>query len=621
MKLNYQTVLLGAVSSATVFSGFLLASSNISADDSIVSDVSISVPVSCSVTGTLDTAHTATVNNGTYQEDIGTTTFKVVCNDNSGYSIYAVGYSNEEFGNTKMLATIGGVLTPASDFNTGLNTSGNTSAWAMKIIPVTTASSGTTQPYTPTIESDTNGTFSNCHIVPSTYTKVATFASSTDFTIGSSIQSTYRAFISSNQLAGNYNGKVRYTLVHPASEVPTQPVVCDPDYICYNPNASGVVDSMGDQRIVIPSATTIDLWASNFQRPGYGFAGWSDKYDWVINENDANGNGTGPNAGYHIYGPNETISFTAGQYSNPNSGLALYAVWVPSAGDLQTFTCPDNSTMPIGRVTALKDQRDNNVYTVAKLADSKCWMTENLRLDNDAAHNSDGVLARGYNSSFIGLADPETANFSSSTANSLYSTDGSTAAPAITGYNTSYRFPRYNNQNTNDPATNMTAWDHNSNTYSAGNYYTWPAAIADTSKYSTRNQSVIITSLCPTGWSLPKGGDKSNEANNDFWLLIVDGINEGIKPANYDSSTWPYFTNTNDETEVINKLRGYPNNFIYSGRFVGSSASSRGHDGYYWADAVQNEIYSFTLSISGGAVYPGNEDDYKNYGLSIRCTQ
>lgn len=40
------------------------------------------------------------------------------------------------------------------------------------------------------------------------------------------------------------------------------------------------------------------------------------------------------------------------------------------------------SSMSIGDITALKDTRDDDVYTVAKLGDGKCWMIENLRLDN-----------------------------------------------------------------------------------------------------------------------------------------------------------------------------------------------------------------------------------------------
>ena len=85
----------------------------------------------------------------------------------------------------------------------------------MKLTPVTEQSSGTSQPYVPIIESDTNGSFASYHIVPEEYTKVATFTSTTDFTIGSSLTSTYKAYIHGLQPADTYSGKVKYTLVHP----------------------------------------------------------------------------------------------------------------------------------------------------------------------------------------------------------------------------------------------------------------------------------------------------------------------------------------------------------------------------------------------------------------------
>ena len=43
----------------------------------------------------------------------------------------------------------------------------------------------------------------------------------------------------------------------------------------------------------------------------------------------------------------------------------------------------DSNTQSViaGSVIALEDERDGNVYTVAKLADDNCWTIENLRLD------------------------------------------------------------------------------------------------------------------------------------------------------------------------------------------------------------------------------------------------
>ena len=50
-------------------------SSNTLAEDT-VDKVNISVPVSCSLSGTGMTSHTATIENGRYVSDIGTTTLK-----------------------------------------------------------------------------------------------------------------------------------------------------------------------------------------------------------------------------------------------------------------------------------------------------------------------------------------------------------------------------------------------------------------------------------------------------------------------------------------------------------------------------------------------------------------
>ncbi|MBR2994352.1 hypothetical protein IKF32_00305, partial [Candidatus Saccharibacteria bacterium] len=247
------------------------------ADDNTTSvdQVNITVPVSCSVVGTIASGgdHTAPMVNSQYLSEIGTTTFKTYCNDNSGYAIYAIGYSNDEFGNTLMKHNSDNTR----DFDTGTATSGGTSDWAMKL----SAIAGT---YAPTIHSDTNGAYTAYHVVPSTYTKVVSFGSNTDLpatgvnAVGSGFTSTYAVWVSATQVAGTYTGKVRYTLVHPSTEVPLQPQTTASGKICYYPNASTYDGTMGCQT-VSTSATTAKLFASNFSRAGYGFAGWSDAFD------------------------------------------------------------------------------------------------------------------------------------------------------------------------------------------------------------------------------------------------------------------------------------------------------------------------------------------------------
>ncbi len=550
-------------------------SSSVSADDSVVDDVSISVPVSCSLSGTGMSTHNANIANGTYQANIGTTTIKAFCNDTNGFAIYAIGFSNEEYGNTNLIGA-----SSSTNIVTGTATSaGNpdTSNWAMKLA----ADSNATYPIT------LDNSFNAYHIIPSTYTKVAHRDSGTDTgssATGASLTSTYAAYISKTQSADTYNGKVKYTLVHPASEEPLQPRPATAGCINYFANASTAIGEMGCQSATNNASTT--LWASNFSRSGYGFAGWNDKFDYSGN----------------YYGPNETITTPSDVSTN---GLSLYAVWIKSAGNLQDWTSPDCNSLAQGATTALTDERDNQTYAVAKLADGKCWMIENLRLENTAEHNTDGTLSQGYNSSFIGLATPESANFSSATtANSLYSTDGTTIA-TISGSYQGYRFPRYNNFNTNSRQSSS-GYSVDGNTYSMGNYYTWHAAIADTTYYDSGNHNT--TSICPAGWHLPTGKD----ATGDFGVL---DIALGGTGSTSNSGTDP------TGAVMTSRYRSYPNNFLYSGYFYGSSANDRGISGYYWSSTTYyGDLNSYELRLHNSSVYPGNNRSDKYVGYSIRCT-
>lgn len=593
-------VVLLIIFSITVF----LSSFNVNAETEVVDVVNITVPAACTLETTSGSGETYSLSlmPAQYEDDIGPTPISVFCNTNDGFSIYAIGYSNEEYGNTKMLSN-----DPAVYFDTGTNTSGTPSSWAMKLEAVTSSGAGA---YTPTIVSP----FNNYANVPTSYAKVATVANSVTATAEASLNAYYAVYISPAQLAGTYNGKVRYTIVNPSSEVAQQPYATEAGKICYYANGSNVLGSMGCQTIS-SSDTSATLLASNFSREGYGFAGWSTTHDY----SDSTG----------FYGPQEYITFTAGTYTGQNNGLSLYAHWIKSAGSLQDWSgC---SALPKGAVTALTDQRDDETYAVAKLADGNCWMIENMRLENTATTGATNIaLAQGYETGFTGLAAPEapwTTSSSYTTANSLYSIDGSTAN-TISGSNQAYRFPRYNNVNTptavnvadrptNPTQNSSTNSTSNAGMYSYGNYYTWAAAAANTTEtlfgdYNTK-------SICPKGWSLPRGGDKSGEATNDFWSLIVTGINNGTNPANYDSSTTPSYTGSPEGTDASNALRAYPNNFVYSGYINGGSVvRGRGSYGYYWSSTTSGN-FAYNLSLNSTGVSPGTSSFSKFVGWTIRC--
>ena len=134
-------------------------------------DASVTVGTACTFTGTITSPHTATIANGINSTDIGTTILNTKCNDSGGYALYAIGYTNDEYGATDLSYTSLDTTTTNPSYNipTGTNTTGSTSNWSMKLSQVP----GTTPA---TIE---NG-YSNYNIVPDDYTKVATLNTVTD---------------------------------------------------------------------------------------------------------------------------------------------------------------------------------------------------------------------------------------------------------------------------------------------------------------------------------------------------------------------------------------------------------------------------------------------------------
>ena len=222
----------------TTVLGIVLASSRVSAEDtSVVDEINITVPVSCTMTGTGMDSHSTEIQNGLYKDDIGTTTLHAFCNDNEGFAIYAAGYTGNEIGGTNSNKLVGTNASSNATIISGTaTTAGNPdiSNWAMKLA-ISQDSGDTTGTNAFTIDSAPNVDlpsqaesgatqvpFSSYHVVPNEYTKVAHKNSGTDMTDttgGVKLTTTYAAYISKTQPADTYSGQVIYTLVHPSSLV------------------------------------------------------------------------------------------------------------------------------------------------------------------------------------------------------------------------------------------------------------------------------------------------------------------------------------------------------------------------------------------------------------------
>ena len=109
--------------------------------------------------------------------------------------------------------------------------------------------------------------------------------------------------------------------------------------------------------------------------------------------------------------------------------------------------------------------------------------------------------------------------------------------------------------------------------------------------------------ICPTGWQLPYGGSSistgGGKTKGGFYYL---NQRMGNGTASQASNNW----------------RSFPNNFVYSGYWYGSSARDRGYNGFYWPSTAQNNSGAYRLYLDSGSV--GTESSGNKYsGFSVRC--
>ncbi|MBR3116066.1 hypothetical protein IKF30_02450 [Candidatus Saccharibacteria bacterium] len=230
------TFLIYVILSLTLFSGLVLSSSAVSAEDNEVIDtVELTVPIACTMGGVGTNSHNASINPGTYsgasgneyENGIGKTTLTAFCNDNNGFAIYAIGFTGDVYEGENHTKLIG--QNTNETISTKVYASGDTTSnWSMKVTKVDNPVSGSPVTYNPNIMTITNS-FNNWHIVPDTYTKVADYHSSTtdpsttDTTLGAKLETTYATYISTTQPADTYSGQVKYTMVHPYNHTAPEP--------------------------------------------------------------------------------------------------------------------------------------------------------------------------------------------------------------------------------------------------------------------------------------------------------------------------------------------------------------------------------------------------------------
>ena len=256
-----------------------------------------------------------------------------------------------------------------------------------------------------------------------------------------------------------------------------------------------------------------------------------------------------------------TMCFTVLFVARPVSAVAT---------TMQEYDDSMCANIAVGTSFTLIDARgDQKSYTIAKLADENCWMTQNLAL---GSNTSNTVLTP---------ADSNvSANFTIQASAVQTSGDAAWDDTSVHVY--------------------IQSGSDSINSAPYGNLYNWYAATAGTGTSGMTNANATAD-ICPKGWRLPDGGSSTDKSFKSLDIAM------GGTGANRSDST------------QRDKYRATPYLFPYSGFYYGGPLG-QGSYGFWWSRSAytsSSDAYGFALN-SGGGVYPQYYDSKLN-GFSVRC--
>ncbi|HMQ95889.1 MAG TPA: FISUMP domain-containing protein [Candidatus Saccharibacteria bacterium] len=252
----------------------------------------------------------------------------------------------------------------------------------------------------------------------------------------------------------------------------------------------------------------------------------------------------------------------------------------PTPTTMQSLTqdyCTNHMTIYNGTnedaILTLQDNRgatpaDYRTYQVAKLADNKCWMLDNLKLGSTTGTTT------------LTSADSNVAsNFT---------------LPQVGGNNTlDYDNPRAYGPVPGDTGNGATNY---------GYLYNWSAATAGETQASITSGNAAH-SICARGWRLPTGGTGGDFAQLD---QAFGGSGTGSWSGEANIAQWQH-------------------NGLFKGVFAGSwweGFLDQGDWGYLWPSSAAVLGWSggaFNANFNAGGVDPGNSGGLRGSGFGVRC--
>ena len=268
-----------------------------------------------------------------------------------------------------------------------------------------------------------------------------------------------------------------------------------------------------------------------------------------------------------------------GEYAGQVKYTMVHPSTISNLYYMQDVATWSSTLTSVGDSTQVVDKRDGQVYTVAKLADGKIWMVDNLELAGGTAlYSGTSDVPDGYT---------DTAYYT-------------LPASATTGFDVSGNSYVYNSDRTGCASDGAC--------YS---YYSWAAATAGNQTNVSDGNAPY--SICPKGWGLPTTSVDIPDTTRDFRVL-VNALGGDSSIYNYSSSTTP------TGASLSAQLLGVPN-FLLAGSYQSGTLINGGTSGNYWSAA--------TFTTSGPNLSYALEFDANNlnaaspyntaYGMSVRC--
>ncbi|MBR3163933.1 InlB B-repeat-containing protein [Candidatus Saccharibacteria bacterium] len=317
-------------------------------------------------------------------------------------------------------------------------------------------------------------------------------------------------------------------------------------------------------------------------------------------------------AGWHVVSPTD-LTINNDSFIMPSADVTLYPTWEkltvektmqgeswtprgPTFGGITTMQemtsaiCAAETTPSVSARTTttthstdaslvptatLLDPRDNKSYTVSKLADGNCWMTQNLDLGDNSTEANPLVLT------------PQDSNVSQNFTMPAAQTKAGAAWNEGGSSNTT------NIKHMYDFSQHATYADR-ATTY--GNLYNWYTATAGTGLATMGSGEEADQSICPKGWQLP-----SNTGTKSYYNLLT--------------TTYALNGSTGSTT-----MQNVPFSFPFSGYYYYTGSQYyQGSQGFFWSSTANGTSYAPSLYFGSSNVGPRNFYGHRADGLSVRC--